>query len=104
MSWCHHDVMHSFPPLTPPLLQASRVTDACLQVKAMGTELRARPQLYAGTPQLELDSYVTLTHAVKLRVSHTHIAQAVPNIVCWPEVWNWLSMMAPSDAFPLQTS
>ena len=51
----------------PP--QAARVTDACEKVKGMGPDLRARPQLYASTPQLELDSYVTLTHAVKLRVS-----------------------------------
>jgi len=44
------------------------VTDACLHVKASGTEIRARPQLYSSSPQLELDSFVTLTEAVRLRV------------------------------------
>lgn len=52
-----------------PFIQAARVTDSCLKLKAMGPELRARPQLYASCPQLELDSYVNLTRAVRLRAT-----------------------------------
>ncbi len=51
-------------------LQAARVTDAADKLKDTGPLLRARPLQYMNTPQLELDSYITLTQAVRLRVGH----------------------------------
>ena len=44
------------------------MTDAAQQLKATGAEIRSRPLQYMSTSQLELDSYLQLTQAVKLRV------------------------------------
>ena len=44
------------------------MTDECGKLKETGTFIRTRPYQYSKTPQLELDSYVTFTQAVKLRV------------------------------------
>ena len=49
--------------------QAARVTNACNKLISTGPEVRARPLQYTNTPQIELDSYVTLTQAVRMRVS-----------------------------------
>jgi hypothetical protein len=49
------------------------VTDACGKLKETGTLIRTRPLQYSHTPQLDLDSYVSFTQAVKLRVSRTII-------------------------------
>ena len=52
----------------PLPLQAARVTDACDKLKQTGPEIRARPWQYTNTPQLDLDSYIQLTQAVRMRV------------------------------------
>ena len=46
------------------------MTNACNKLIATGPEVRARPLQYVNAPQIELDSYVTLTQAVRMRVSH----------------------------------
>ena len=56
------------PYLSSVFLQAARVTDAAQKLKATGPEIRSRPMQYVSTSQLELDSYLQLTQAVKLRV------------------------------------
>ena len=48
--------------------QAARVTNAAERLKDTGPEIRARPLQYMNTPQLELDSYIQLTQAARLRV------------------------------------
>ena len=54
------------------------MTDACGKLQETGTLIRTRPLQYSHTPQLDLDSYVSFTQAVKLRVSTTIIiAQTV---------------------------
>ena len=53
----------------PPPPQAARVSHAAQELKGAGVEIRARPLQYSKTPQIELDSFVGLTNAVKLRVS-----------------------------------
>jgi hypothetical protein len=52
-----------------PFIQAARVTDACGKLKETGTLIRTRPLQYSHTPQLDLDSYVSFTQAVKLRAT-----------------------------------
>ena len=49
-------------------VQAARVTNACNKLIATGPEVRARPLQYVSTSQIELDSYVNLTQAVRMRV------------------------------------
>ena len=44
------------------------MTNACNKLVLTGPEVRARPLQYTNTPQIELDSYVTLTQAVRMRV------------------------------------
>ena len=53
-------------PLSPS--QAARVTYECNKLKESGPFIRTRPFQYSNTPQLDLDSFVTFTQAVKLRV------------------------------------
>ncbi len=45
------------------------MSHAAQELKGTGVEIRARPLQYSKTPQIELDSFVGLTNAVKLRVS-----------------------------------
>ena len=49
-------------------MQAARVTNACNKLIATGPEIRARPLQYVNMSQIDLDSYVTLTQAVRMRV------------------------------------
>ena len=44
------------------------MTHAAEKLKETGPEIRARPLQYISTSQLELDSYLQLTQAVRLRV------------------------------------
>lgn len=53
-------------------VQAARVTRVCQLLKDAAVEIRSRPQLYADTPQLDLDSVLLLTQAITLRVSHMY--------------------------------
>ena len=52
----------------PIIIQAARVTNACNSLIATGPEIRARPLQYVNTSQIDLDSYVTLTQSVRMRV------------------------------------
>ena len=49
--------------------QAARVTAACGSLKNTGPVIRSRPLQYINTPQLELDSYLSFSNAITLRVS-----------------------------------
>lgn len=52
-----------------PFIQAARVTNACNKLIATGPEIRARPLQYVNMSQIDLDSYVTLTQAVRMRAT-----------------------------------
>ena len=45
------------------------MSDACKKLLASGPEVRGRPQSYVQSHQLDLDSYVNVVQAIKLRVS-----------------------------------
>ena len=49
--------------------QAARVTSEAQKLISTGPQIRSRPLQYVKSPQIELDSFVGLTQAVRLRVS-----------------------------------
>ena len=44
------------------------MTDACDKLKQTGPEIRSRPLQYVQMAQIDLDSYIHLTQAVRMRV------------------------------------
>lgn len=52
-----------------PFIQAVRVTNKAEKLVDLGPEIRSRPQFYTDTPLLELDSFIILTQAIKLRAT-----------------------------------
>jgi hypothetical protein len=63
-----------------PLIQATRVTRTCYLLKDAACEIRSRPQLYANTSQLDLDSLLLLSHVIRLRATLFGVPMA-PSIV-----------------------
>lgn len=50
-------------------MQAARLTAVCRRLRRLGLEISSRPLLYAGTPQLVLDSFLNYTNATRYTVS-----------------------------------
>lgn len=69
--------IHYSPSPSLSKLQAARVSNACKRLIASGPEVRGRPQSYNQSAQLDLDSYVNLVQAIKLRVSILHVEHCV---------------------------
>lgn len=53
--------------LLTPLIQASRLSSTCNELRYIGLELRARPFGYQDTPQADLDSIVIYTTNLRLK-------------------------------------
>lgn len=52
--------------LTVPIIQAARVSRACIKLQKTGLEVRSRPYSYRNSSQLELDSFVIITNGLNM--------------------------------------